>query len=143
MLVYTFRTFPEVDTLTSNFEDVVVLGELKADIAKLQQRLQKQDVPLIIGVAATSGKTRVEPVAINRFNRTKAIRANGPSQLALHVPAELAETFGVADKPTWSFCNLAMYRLQGFIVDQGLVTKQVFVHLNITDIPKLVELLQA
>ncbi len=128
MVIYTFRTFPDIRNLEEQFGEVFVFAELKKDIIHFNTIL-KTEPEHVIGVAITQGASRQEPIAINRFNNGKILKG-GDDILTL----TLLDGFNLASKPTNTFCNWTMYRIQNLINEQDLRTKLSFVHLNKNDL---------
>lgn len=139
-MIYTFRTFPAIDQLRKLDNDVFVFAKLKEDLARLEEILVTQKPDYILGVAITKGPSRLEPMAVNQFNHGKVMHG-GPDALKLYVPPSLPTGFIIAKKPTHSFCNWTMFRAQSLIIQKGLQTKFVFLHLNPADAARLSVLL--
>ncbi len=131
MLVYTFRTCPYQDELKMIFPKVFVFSSLKRDM-KYFEALIASEQGNVIGIAGTKGHSRVEPIAINKFNRGKVVH-DGPEVLNLCIDPRLK---GVkqAGLPTTAFCNWTMYKIQRFLDEQGSGRKLTFVHLNSRDL---------
>src|ERR1700759_4649430 len=116
MLIYTFRTFPRLEQLP---DKTFVFPKLKEDLETLKQRLVDEQPEYIVGIAASTGLSRIEPTTVNQFNKGK-ISKEGPDSFNLFVPE--ASPFKPASRPTHSFCNWTMYKLQEFITNSGLKT---------------------
>jgi len=133
---YSFRTYPQLERLTCIYDDVFVFGALNQDFVRARQIILGTKPKLILGFA-TPGKSepRIEPIAINQFNRTKKIVTSGPSQYNLFIP-ELVD-ISIASKPTDSFCNWTAYKIAHLVSTHGLKTKVTFVHtdepINLSD----------
>lgn len=134
MIVYTFRTFPEIEELQKLFGEVVVLSSLKKDMEAFMRRIELEHPDLVLGVAATKGESRVEPIAVNRFNNGVVSRG-GVETLDLQVPKILG--LKTAEKPTHTFCNWTMYKLQEFVVQNNLRTKVSFCHLKSSETARI------
>lgn len=131
MVVYSFRTFPRVEPLSEN---VFIFSKLKENLEVLKQRIGSEQPKYLIGVAASSGLSRVEPVAINKFNQNP-INKHGKAELNLFVPE--GTPFQPSKSPTYSFCNWTMYKLQEEINDRGYHTKLIFFHIKVEELGKL------
>jgi hypothetical protein len=127
-LIYTFRTFRHKDVIDKPF----IFGNLKKDLASLQDLLIVQRPKYIIGVANTNSFSRIEPVAVNIFSKNKKVSKDGPDEFRLFIPK--FAPFATSDKYTTSFCNWTMYKIARFIDSNGLDTKLIFVHVNSDDI---------
>lgn len=138
MIVYTFRTFPHANYLKECVGNVFVFSRLKKDLTVLKEQLEQERPKYLIGVAETKGPSRVEPQAVNRFNKG-TITKGGKDYLDLHVPQDTP--FLTASTPTYTFCNWTMYQLQKVIDDKNYSTKLVFVHINAKDLGSLAHLL--
>lgn len=134
MLVYTFRTYPFIEELKKIFPDVFIFGNLKEDMTVFKQLLKKGD-EYILGIADTKSSSRIEPTAINKFNKGK-LEAAGPDQVALFIDPRL-KGIKVAQYPTTTFCNWTMYRIQRFIDSGDVSSNFSFVHINVKDLGKL------
>ena len=134
MLVYTFRGFPFIAELQGIFGDVFVFGKLRQDFAAFEQLLQAEP-GYVLGVAFSKRESRVEPVAINQFNKGKVL-ADGPETLQLTLPAA-STGITIAGRPTHTFCNWTMYRIQNAINEQQLATQFSFIHIAKHDIALL------
>lgn len=135
MLVYTFRTFPQLKLLQDIFGEVFIFGQLRKDLLEIQRQILDKRPKQILGLAAASGISRFEPTAVNKLNQG-ALDINEPARLSLHVPSSL---FPIAKLPTHSFCNWTMYRIQSFINAEKLETKLTFIHINPNEIYQLAE----
>lgn len=133
IIIYTFRTFPKIAELQQEFGDIFVFGALKEDLKTFLEILEKEKPDLVLGIAAEKN-SRVEQVAVNRFNKGKII-AGGSDIIQLHIPKDIV--FKVAQNPTRSFCNWTMYKIANFIKENNLSTKFIFIHLNPKEIGKL------
>jgi len=137
--VYTFRTFPKINALKKLFPHLFIFGKLKNDIESFCDHLQKVKPDFVIGVGATKTKSVFEPVAVNNIHGHKII-VGAPEKLSLHIP--IYPTFSVSPKPSKSFCNYSMFKIQYFISQHQLPTKLIFVHINSKDVqslPKIIE----
>ena len=137
--VYTFRTFPKIGALKKEFPHLFIFDKLKQDIESFCGHLQKVKPDFVIGVAMAKKKSVFEPIAINNFHGHGVI-ADAPDKLSLHIPSELV--FPVSPKPSNSFCNYSMLKIQYFINQHQLPTKLIFIHLNhkdITSLPKIIK----
>lgn len=139
-LVYAFRTFRPIDELKKINSDIFVFSKLKEDFKRFEELLDKKPFR-ILSVAITKGPSRLEPLAINRFNEGNII-TGGKELLPLHVPANRPAGLRIASKPTRSFCNWTMYRIQHVIIKHGYTTELVFVHVNVKDIDELRSLIK-
>lgn len=142
MIIYTFRNYPHLDKLKEISSDVFVFSELKRDFVSFTKLIVNGNANVIIGIANTKYHSRLEPVAINRFNNGK-LRRNGADELELFVPNELKSDFVLAKIPSNSFCNWTMYNIQSFINDNNLSCKLTFIHHNKKDINKLIPILSS
>lgn len=138
-MIYTFKTFPAIKELPGN---VFVFSKLKEDLLKFEQRLNTEKPDYILGIANTKGQSRIEPLAINRFNDGKVL-ADGPDSLELYVPQHYPAGFNIATKPTHSFCNWTMYKVQNLLLENKYPSRLMFVHININDVNKIGDILQA
>lgn len=134
MLVYTFRSYPHLKELERIFPDVFVFGSLRDDIV-LFRELIKDTGSNVLGIADSVGQSRIEPIAINKFNNGKLEMA-GPDEVGLFLDPCL-DALEIAKKPTSTFCNWTMYRIQRFIDEERLKCKLTFVHINANDLSKL------
>ena len=135
MLIYSFRTFPELKKLQGTVGNFFTFGSLISDLKKFEAIIEATKPQYILGIAGTDKQSRLEPLAINQFGKDKKVIKDGPGQVELATPD--IEGFVVSTKPTSSFCNWTMYQLQRYIDSKQLNTKLVFMHLNPKDIPKL------
>jgi len=138
-VVYTFRAFPNISDLKRHFSHLFIFGKLKQDIESFCDHLLKVKPDFVIGVATTKTKSVFEPIAINNIHGHKVI-ATAPEKLLLHAPNR--PDFPVSPKPSKSFCNYSMFKIQYFINQQQLPTKLIFVHLNPKDIPSLPKIIK-
>lgn len=139
LVAYAFRTFPKINLLKKEFPCLFIFGKLKQDVESFCDHLLKVRSDFIIGLATTKTKSVFEPTAINNIHGHKVI-ANAPEKLSLHVPEN--QIFPVSPKPSNSFCNYSMFKIQSFINQQQLSSKLIFVHLNPKDIsilPKIIK----
>ncbi len=141
ILVYTFRTFPEIENLKRLFGKISVLGKIKEDIRDFCDLILKTRPKFVLGIAKSiNGRSCFEPYAVNRFNKSKKI-AEGAEQLSLFVP-DLRETeFCVSKNLSTSFCNYSMYKIQDFMNSNNLKTHFSFAHINPKDIESLSKIL--
>ncbi len=101
---------------------------MKEDFEKFTKLIQRKKPKLIIGLAEVKTKTRIESVAVNRFNNG-LINQAGKKLYKLHVPKDLP--FPVSKKPTTSFCNWTMYKIS------QLGIPLTFIHFNKKDLEKI------
>lgn len=137
VLVYTFRTFPKKNELAEIFGSVFVFGKLKEDLKSFTEIMEKEKPDLVLGIAADKN-SRIEPVALNRFNKGK-IAKEGVETIQLFIPKDIA--FDLAQNPTRSFCNWTMYRIANHIKANNLNTKLTFIHVDPSEMVKLKQLL--
>ena len=128
MIVYTFRTFPEIEKLKKIFGEVFVFGKLKEDLEKFINIIETKKPKYILGVAKGNNVSQLEKYAINKFGKTGIIDKNGSELIELYVPKELKKDFKVSAKPTSSFCNWTMYKIGSYLLENKLKTKLMFVH---------------
>lgn len=131
MIVYTFQTFPYIQELKEQFENVFVFSRLKDDMVAFKKLLEAEPNQ-VLGVALSKRTSREEPIAVNKFNQGTILH-HGAEQLNL----TLTNKFPSASKPTHTFCNWTMYHIQNFINESSLSTAFIFIHLNKTDIDRL------
>lgn len=136
-IIYTFTTFPLIDLLRATHHNVLVFHKLKQDIVRLEEQINATQPDLVLGIAAHRSQSRFEPVAINRFNKNGRVLHGGPETLDLYTPKDSPTGFGIATKPTTSFCNWTMYRVQSLINTRGLTIRFAFVHINPKDTARL------
>lgn len=134
MLVYTFRTYPYIDELKGIFPDLFIFGSLKEDMKTFEQLL-KYTQRGVLGVADTKRHSRIETIAINKFNNGK-LEKSGPNELRLYADPRLGG-ITLAQKPTSTFCNWTMYKIQAFIDSQNIDSKFTFIHINVKDLDRL------
>ena len=137
MLIYTFRTNPFKNKLLEKFPNLFIFGKLKEDFNKLSESIINNNPDYILGIAS-SNNSRFEPVAINKFKKTKKISIQGQKQYDLFIPqSNIKKSFS----PTDSFCNWTMYKIAEFIEKNKLSTKLIFAHLEQNDLPNLIRTL--
>lgn len=132
MLVYTFRTFPKISELP---KETFIFSKLKTDFEDFKQIILNEKPNFIIGLAATDGASRFEPVAINKFGNGFIVK-DAAERLGLFVPDDTGG-FIVASQPTSSFCNWTMFKIQNFIDESTPLSKLIFIHLNMVDMKKI------
>jgi len=137
--VYTFRTFPKISALKKESPHLLIFDKLKSDIESFCDHLLKVKPGFIIGVATAKTKSVFEPIAINNIHSHKVI-ADAPEKLSLHIPNH--SIFPVSSRPSSSFCNYSMFKIQYFINQHHLSSKLIFIHLNPKDIPSLPKILK-
>jgi len=131
MLVYTFRTFPEIEKLKEIFGEVFVFGKLKEDFEKFTKIIEIKKPKYILGVAKGKNVSQLEKYAINIFGKTGIIDKNGVERIELYIPKELENDLKISVKPTSSFCNWTMYKIGSYLLENKLKTKLMFVHKQI------------
>lgn len=140
--VYSFRTYPYLPSLIDEFGSVTVLDQLKYDIQAYVKEVSASHPRLVIGIANTIGQSRIEPIAINRFNRSALVMQGGSAELEMFVPNLSHTPFISATKPTTTFCNYAMYRVQYDLMLLNKPMRHMFVHLNNKDLPSFMTLIE-
>jgi len=133
-LVYTFRAYPHIEKLKEIFPDVFIFGNLKEDMKEFEQLLIKNQDG-ILGIANTKNQSRIEAVAVNKFNKGK-LDKYGIDEIRLYIDPRL-KRIKLAKRPTSTFCNWTMYKIQSFIDSQHLSNNFSFVHLNSRDFNEL------
>lgn len=128
IIVYTFRTFPEIEKLKEIFGEIFVFGKLKEDLEKFTKIIETKKPKYILGVAKGKNVSQLEKYAINKFNKTSMIDKNGVEKIELYIPKELEKDFKISAKPTSSFCNWTMYKIGSYLLKNKLKTKLMFVH---------------
>lgn len=128
MVVYTFRTFPEIEKLKENFGEVFVFGKLKEDLEKFIKIIETKKPKYVLGVAKTKNVSQFEKYAINKFGQMGTINKNGLSKIELYVPKKIDKGFQISTKTTNSFCNWTMYKIGEYLLKYGLDIKFMFVH---------------
>lgn len=137
MLIYTFRTFPKRAELKSEFNHVFTFGKLNEDLARFFDLVDKIQPSLIVGVAATKDQSRFEPLAINRFQKSKKVSHGQPDALELAIPDLTNTSFEIATLPTSSFCNWTAYKIKNHLQSSQPAPTFYFVHINPKDLPML------
>ena len=138
LLVYTFRTFPDICELKKQFDNVFVLGTLKKDINLLCQKIIQNKPSFILGVAkSTSKDSYFEPLTINQFNKDKKVINHLNQAYDLYVPNLQNTGFTLSKKPTTTFCNYAMYKIECFLRKENMRIDHSFVHLSQDKIKEL------
>jgi len=134
ILVYTFRTFPFIENLNHRFDSVSILHKLKNDLAEFCDLVQQKKPSQIIGIAKSwSDKSYFEPLAINRFNKSKKVIRHTNNKYDLFLPPGFKDKFFISQKPSDSFCNYSMY----FLAISNLRTRLSFAHISEKDISNL------
>ena len=128
IIVYTFRTFPEIEKLREIFGEVFVFGKLKEDLKKFTKIIETKKPKYILGVAKGKSVSQLEKYAINKFGKTGKIDKDGLEQIELYIPKELEKDFKISTKQTSSFCNWTMYKIGSYLLENKLKTKLIFVH---------------
>lgn len=131
-LVYSFRTFPHLDRLRDELGEVHVLGNLKEDIDNFCDEIMKTKPRRVLGVALDKKESRFEKEAVNQFHGNKKVLVNGRIYLKLHIPYK--NGFRVSERPSYSFCNYSMYKIQHFLNANNLKIPFSFIHLHESDI---------
>jgi len=139
VIAYTFKTFPKINLLKKELPHLFIFDKLKQDVESFCDQLLKVKPDFVIGVAASKTKSVFEPVAINNIHGHKVI-ATEPEKLPLHTPSR--PLFPASSRPSSSFCNYSMFKIQFFINQQHLPSKLIFIHLkpkDISSLPKIIE----
>jgi len=139
VVAYTFKTFPKTSLLEKEFPHLFIFDKLKQDIEPFCAYLLKVKPDFVIGVAHSKTKSVFEPIAINNIHGHK-ISAAEPEELALNTPS--CPSFPPSPRPSNSFCNYSMFKIQSFINQQQLPSKQIFAHLMLEDIPRLPKIIE-
>jgi len=139
LLIYTFRTFPYIDSLREKFGDVYIFRKLREDLEKYKKMVLEVKPDLITGFAESKNETQIESLAVNKFNSNKKIYKGKPDTLKLYIPPEFP--FKVSNKSTSSFCNWTMYQISLFIREEQLPTQLIFLHVNKSDIDTVLKTL--
>lgn len=134
VITYTFKTFPKIDSLKKEFPSLFIFNKLKQDIKSFGDHLLKVKPNFVVGMAMTKTKSVFEPTTINNIHGHRVI-AIAPKKLSLHVPNQ--PIFPPSPKPSNSFCNYSMFKIQHFINQHHLSSKLIFIHLNLKDISRL------
>lgn len=135
LMVYTLSNN---SLLNDIFNDIYVMHSLKRDIKQFCDQISKKKPKYILGLADGHYKnSKIEPIAINVFNKNKKIIKGGQDKLSLFTPGFTNEAFGISNYPTDSFCNYSMYKIQHFLVENYLESKFVFIHINLNDLELL------
>jgi pyrrolidone-carboxylate peptidase len=138
-MIYTFRTSPFKDELQKQFKEVFIFGSLKKDFEEFKRKIAESKPKYIIGIAKTENNSQFETTAINQFNSTKKINAEGKLEFNLHIPTN--NPFKISKKASDSFCNWTMYKIAQYIEENKLDTKIIFIHLNQLDLPTVKSLI--
>ena len=138
-IAYTFRTYPNINLLKKEFPHLFILDKLKKDTESFCDHLLEVKPDFVIGVAASKTESVFEPITVNNIHGHKII-ATAPEKLPLH---DLNHPiFPASFKPSSSFCNYSMFKIQSFINQNRLPSKLIFVHLTPEDIPRLPEIVE-
>lgn len=131
ILVYTFRTFPYTEDLSDIFPNIVIIRKLKEDLEIFYDLIIKQNPDLILGVALSNSTNSIfEPIAINQFHKKSKVIKDGKPKLSLFVPEVEGTDFNISSKPTDSFCNYSMYKVQSFLEKNKINTSFSFCHIK-------------
>lgn len=142
LLLYTFRTYPNIIPLRRFCPQIHVLGQLKNDLASVSTEISQDPPDLIFGIAQIKkGLSRLETEAINQFNKTKTINPGGTAKFDLWIPPQLPKGFTTSNKPTDSFCNWTAYKIAEITKKSGIPS--AFVHLRDRDLTALLTFLHA
>jgi pyrrolidone-carboxylate peptidase len=128
LIVYTFRTFPEIEKLREIFGEIFIFGKLKEDLKKFTKIIEIKKPKYILGVAKGKSVSQLEKYAINKFGKIGVIDKNGVKKIKLYIPKELEKNFKISTKATSSFCNWTMYKIGNYLLKNKLKTKLMFVH---------------
>jgi hypothetical protein len=135
-LIYTFRTFPYIDQLTSLTENIFVFNKLKEDILDLEKILKKNELDYVLGIAKSSNRSVFETKGVNKFNNGNIIK-DGKEKYPLYYPKDGYMNIGVNNSYTKSFCNWGIYNVGRIIENNNLKMKHSFVHILENDIKVL------
>lgn len=130
VLLYTFRTFPLIAELQAIDRDVFIFSKLKDDLEAIKTRIIAEKPRYVLGAAKVTGLSRIESLAINRFNSGRIMTA-GADTLDLCIPRD--SPFPTAGEPTHTFCNWTMYQIAYFLKENGHETQLLFIHINSKD----------
>jgi hypothetical protein len=136
MIIYTFRTFPESDLLRDTFGEVFIFSKLRADLQTFSTLIQQRPNEPILGIAASRSVSVFEAKALNRFNQTGQVSPGSPPE-KLYVPNLTSTKFSTSNRPTTSFCNWTMYKIQEQLIAENKSRNFSFAHLNPNDIKDL------
>lgn len=140
LLIYTFRTFPWIHELETQFGEVFVFGKLKEDLIKFEKLISRIEPKLILGAAKSNHKfSHFKREAVNRFGKGK-ILPNCPESINLFVPDLTGTSFKICQNPGNTFCNWVMYRVGLIIKDKNC--RQMFCHTAEKDIEKISQIIK-
>lgn len=134
VLLYTFRTFPLIAELQAIDPDVFIFSKLKDDLETVKTRIASEKPRYVLGVAKVTGPSRIESIAINRFNNGRIV-PTGADALDLYTPRD--SPLPTTGKSTHTFCNWTMYQIAYFLNENDYETKLMFAHINPKDMESL------
>ncbi|MCA9374964.1 hypothetical protein KC622_01390 [Candidatus Dojkabacteria bacterium] len=131
-IIFVFESFRPKEELLESFDDVFVLNTINKDLKQVLDLAEKYPTRWIIGIAK-SRRSRFESQAVNKLGKSKKVnRSNNKFSYKLHVPQ--SAPFGVNSHYTYTFCNMAAYKLA-----ERLSNPISFCHLYPKDVDILVE----
>jgi len=136
MLCYTFRTNKLIINQFGS-DQIFVFDKLKKDYDEFTKIILEKKPDYIVGMAINNNlkQSQFEKIVLNKFNNKKVSKYNLKNSYELNVFDEL--NFIVNKKGTTSFCNWTAFKIQEFIEEKKLKTKQIFLHLKTEDVNKL------
>ena len=141
ILVYTFKTFPYLKELF--FKDIRVFGKLNEDVYNFCNEIANTKPNVILGIAKSTNKySTIEQYTLNKFNRNKKIVNSDIEKYELEIPDEFRKYFKIRKTGTKSFCNLTMFKIKRFILENKLDIPFVFIHICEKDIELINEWLK-
>lgn len=136
ILIYTFRTFPWLETLGAVSNNIIVLNKLKEDVKVLEKELLTSNYNLILGVAKSTKGSKFETKGVNKFNKGRVIKG-GKELYSLDYPQEDCGSIKINKGYTTSFCNWGIYRVAEILERYHINTKHMFIHILKDDLKTL------
>ena len=129
-LIYTLPTFPynsEVEKILGI--SVFTLNKLSRDIDRLLEHIHSNQPRFILGLAQSHKRSTWEQYTINSFHKTKKVVNDSSATLyELYIPTN--SLLPIRKKPTTTFCNYAMFRVQYFLQINNLNIPHSFAHVT-------------
>jgi pyrrolidone-carboxylate peptidase len=134
ILIYSFRTFPDIQKIKDFYGKVFIFEKLKENLKTFLKIIDKEKPDYILGLAINKNSSKLEKLTINKVNKGKVSKTNLKDKIELFIPKEI---FEINTIPTTSFCNWTMWKIGEYLLEKNLNTRLSFVHINLKDLDKI------
>ncbi len=138
IIVYTFRSSPNLTAIQKCGFDPFIFHELKAGLNTLKTRISNEKPILVLGLA--KGTNLIEALTINQFNKTKFVSKGSQDKFLLHIPKTISKSFKVNKRPSDSFCNWTAFKIAEFASVAHPELKVMFAHIKPDLVSSIIDL---